>query len=82
MHCCDHDHNHDNDKQAANHANAQPQVVNTGAAQAVLLIQKMDCPTEEKLIRDRFNKMAGIVGMEFNLMQRELTVHHNLPSVA
>nr|WP_231949414.1 heavy metal translocating P-type ATPase [Herminiimonas arsenitoxidans] len=56
-------------------------MVASGAAQAVLLIQKMDCPTEEKLIRDRFQKMQGIVGMQFNLMQRELTVHHNLPSV-
>ncbi|ABR89534.1 cation-translocating P-type ATPase [Janthinobacterium sp. Marseille] len=80
MHCCDHDHNHAHDKQAA--TDTPQEAVATGAAQAVLLIQKMDCPTEEKLIRDRFNKMAGIVGMEFNLMQRELTVHHNLPSVA
>ncbi|MNR76020.1 putative cadmium-transporting ATPase [compost metagenome] len=77
MHCCDHDHQH-----ASSQPVAQPELVGSAAAQAVLLIQKMDCPTEEKLIRDRFNKMAGIVGMEFNLMQRELTVHHNLPSVA
>lgn len=76
MHCCDHDHSH-----TENQPSAAPEVVTSGAAQAVLLIQKMDCPTEEKLIRDRFNKMDGIVGMQFNLMQRELTVHHNLPSV-
>ncbi|MES2025792.1 MAG: heavy metal translocating P-type ATPase [Pseudomonadota bacterium] len=77
MHCCDHDHSH-----TENPPSAAPEMVAIGAAQAVLLIQKMDCPTEEKLIRDRFNKMDGIVGMQFNLMQRELTVHHNLPSVA
>lgn len=84
MHCCDHDHQHGGDKHAhaATQAMLQPPLAASGAAQAVLLIQKMDCPTEEKLIRDRFNKMAGIVAMEFNLMQRELTVHHNLPSVA
>ncbi|WP_076591279.1 heavy metal translocating P-type ATPase [Herminiimonas arsenitoxidans] len=76
MHCCDHDHSH-----TENQPSAAPEMVASGAAQAVLLIQKMDCPTEEKLIRDRFQKMQGIVGMQFNLMQRELTVHHNLPSV-
>ena len=53
---------------------------NTGAAEVVFLIQKMDCPTEEKLIRDYFDGKAGIVGMQFNLMQRELTVQHQLPS--
>jgi Cd2+/Zn2+-exporting ATPase len=47
----------------------------------VFLIQKMDCPTEEKLIRDRFKNMAGIEAMQFNLIQRELTVQHRLPSV-
>ena len=76
MHCCDHDHQHGGEKHehahAATQATPQPALAASGAAQAVLLIQKMDCPTEEKLIRDRFNKMAGIVAMEFNLMQREL----------
>ncbi|AMP11036.1 cadmium-translocating P-type ATPase [Collimonas arenae] len=52
-----------------------------GAEQAVFLIQKMDCPTEEKLIRDRLKGMAGIEAMQFNLIQRELTVLHRLSSV-
>ena len=51
-----------------------------GVEEAVFLIQKMDCPTEEKLIRDRFKTMAGVESMHFNLMQRELTVRHRLPS--
>lgn len=51
-----------------------------GAEEAVFLIQKMDCPTEEKLIRDRFKTMAGVDSMQFNLMQRELTVRHRLQS--
>ncbi|MEM4989263.1 heavy metal translocating P-type ATPase [Collimonas sp. H4R21] len=80
-----HDHKHDHQRQhaqadagasAAGHA---PLVA--GAEQAVFLIQKMDCPTEEKLIRDRFKNMAGIEAMQFNLIQRELTVQHRLPSV-
>ncbi|SDX74894.1 Cd2+/Zn2+-exporting ATPase [Collimonas sp. OK242] len=53
-----------------------------GAEQAVFLIQKMDCPTEEKLISDKLRSMAGIEAMQFNLIQRELTVQHRLPSVA
>ncbi|MBZ0092936.1 MAG: heavy metal translocating P-type ATPase [Sulfuricellaceae bacterium] len=52
-----------------------------GAARAVFLIQKMDCPTEEKLIRDRLEGMPGIDGLQFNLIQRELTVLHRLPSI-
>ncbi len=47
----------------------------------VFLIQKMDCPTEEKLIRNRLEGMPGIDGLQFNLIQRELTVLHRLPSI-
>jgi Cd2+/Zn2+-exporting ATPase len=36
----------------------------------------MDCPTEEALLRKKLGGMAGVVGMEFNLMQRVLTVTH------
>src|SRR3546814_2533063 len=41
----------------------------------------MDCPTEEKLIRDRFQAVPEIVGLQFNLMQRELTVQHTMTSI-
>lgn len=51
-----------------------------GCEEAVFLIQKMDCPTEEKLIRERFKTMVGIESLHFNLMQRELTVRHRLRS--
>ena len=50
--------------------------------QAVFFIQKMDCPTEEKLIRERLSQMDGVGLLEFNLIQRELTVQHQLPSIA
>ncbi len=52
------------------------------AASAVFLIQKMDCPTEERLIRDRLEGMAGVETLSFNLLQRELTIAHRLPSIA
>ncbi|POF41159.1 heavy metal translocating P-type ATPase [Pseudomonas laurylsulfativorans] len=41
-------------------------------------IDKMDCPTEERLIRNRLEPMSGIVRLDFNLLNRELTVHHRL----
>ena len=53
-----------------------------GPEQAVFLIQNMDCPTEEKLIRDRLRPMAGVDSLQFDLMRRELTVGHHLPSIA
>ena len=40
----------------------------------------MDCPMEEALIRKKLSGMPGITGLQFNLMQRVLTVDHNLPS--
>lgn len=43
-------------------------------------IENMDCPTEEALIRDRLGKVSGVAKLEFNLMQRVLTVDHTLPS--
>jgi Cd2+/Zn2+-exporting ATPase len=55
--------------------------VTPGAAVAVFKIQKMDCPTEERLIRDRLQGFDSVEGMQFNLMERELTVQHRLPSI-
>lgn len=47
----------------------------------VFIIQKMDCPTEEKLIRNKLESIEGIEELRFNLMQRELTVFHRLEDV-
>src|SRR3546814_751138 len=44
-------------------------------------VDKMDCPTEERLIRNRLEPMAGVVGLDFNLLDRELTVHHQLDDI-
>lgn len=43
-------------------------------------ILNMDCPAEEALIRTRLAALPGIAGLEFNLMQRVLTVRHELSS--
>ncbi len=39
-------------------------------------IPKMDCPTEEKIIRDRLSQISGIYDLEFNLIQQELSFAH------
>lgn len=41
-----------------------------------LNIAKMDCPTEETLIRNKLNKMGGVVSLDFNLIQHKLKVGH------
>ncbi|MDT4810009.1 Cadmium-transporting ATPase [compost metagenome] len=51
-----------------------------GARTAAYRIDAMDCPTEETLIRNKLGNMAGVAALEFNLIQRVLTVHHTLPS--
>ena len=41
-------------------------------------ILKMDCPTEERLIRNKLEPIDGVVRLDFDLLERELTVHHRL----
>ena len=47
-------------------------------------IMQMDCPTEEGLIQKKLGQMPSVIRLEFNLMQRVLTVVHEpkaLPQV-
>ncbi|GLR14273.1 cadmium-translocating P-type ATPase [Chitinimonas prasina] len=49
-----------------------------------LRIAQMDCPVEEALIRKKLGGMAAVQGLEFNLIQRVLTVVHTpdaLPAI-
>ena len=56
---------------------ARPKKRGAGTAvQTPIRILQMDCPTEEALLRKKLDAMDGVVGMEFNLMQRVLTVAH------
>ncbi|MCO5786146.1 heavy metal translocating P-type ATPase [Pseudomonas sp. G11-1] len=57
------------------------QPAGTAAAVARYHVENMDCPTEEALIRNKLAGLPGIVGLDFNLLQRKLTVHHNLASL-
>ena len=45
--------------------------------QTPIRIMQMDCPTEEGLLRSKLGGLTGVAGMEFNLMQRVLTVTHD-----
>ena len=51
------------------------------SAEAVYRIENMDCPTEEALIRSKLSGLSGVIGLDFNLMQRTLAVRHELPSL-
>jgi cation transport ATPase len=39
-------------------------------------ITKMDCPSEEQLIRMKLQKFDEIKSLEFDIQNRKLTVHH------
>ncbi|MFC7298986.1 heavy metal translocating P-type ATPase [Herminiimonas aquatilis] len=60
---------------------AQEVVPHSGTTRTALIISKMDCPTEEALIRKRLGTIVGIEDMEFNLMQRTLTLTHALDAL-
>ena len=63
-------------------ATALPSAPVAGAQTAKYRIANMDCPTEERLIRNKLGGVAGVVGLDFNLMNRVLDVHHTLPTLA
>lgn len=44
--------------------------------QTRLRIMQMDCPTEEALLRKKLAKLSSVSNLEFNLIQRVLTVTH------
>ena len=48
--------------------------------QSVFYLAKMDCPTEEGLIRNQLESMPGVEDLKFNLMEQRLTVIHSLTS--
>lgn len=88
--CCDHPHDKksDHDDHGHNHASAPcgpaptalsdlpaPEAV-TGGMRTPIRILQMDCPTEEALIRQALGHLPSVRHLEFNLMQRVLTVVH------
>ena len=56
-------------------ARTLPQQVpaSTDAAKARFRMGKMDCPTEERLTRNRLKPMQGVVRLDCNLLARKMT---------
>ena len=93
---CGHNHAHQHAEAAVNesaccgshnHAATTPftplaaATVVDGHIQTAIRIMQMDCPTEEALIRKKLGEMAAVRSLEFNLMQRVLTVVHTPQSL-
>ena len=56
--------------------NVSSRLTDTDDIQTPIRILQMDCPTEEGLLRTKLGGMPGVTMLEFNLMQRLLTVTH------
>lgn len=54
---------------------AAPETV-TGGVRTSMRILQMDCPTEAEMIRKKLGGMTAVKSLEFNLVQRVLTVVH------
>jgi len=52
------------------------------AAGTVFRIENMDCPTEEALIRSKLSGLPQVEQLDFNLVQRRLSVRHSGPAAA
>ncbi|RQU09824.1 heavy metal translocating P-type ATPase [Burkholderia cenocepacia] len=81
----DHDHDHDHDHAAGDCCAPAAltlaplpvaQATASGHVRSAFRIMQMDCPTEETLIRKKLGGMQQVSALEFNLMQRMLTVEH------
>ncbi|WP_442880115.1 heavy metal translocating P-type ATPase [Achromobacter sp. ESBL13] len=72
--CCGHDHG--GQAFAASAGSAATLTAGPGQALARLRIGQMDCPTEETLIRKKLDGLDVVHALDFNLMQRVLTVVH------
>lgn len=54
----------------------------SSASKLRLKIEQMDCPTEEALIRKALSSLPGVLALEFDLINRVLTVHHEAADMA
>jgi Cd2+/Zn2+-exporting ATPase len=80
--CCDHSHEQApacHDPGLAVQTAGEPL---HGAMNTRIRIEQMDCPTEERLIRDALGRLPGVAGLQFNLLQRVLTVSHDEGALA
>lgn len=81
-----HSHSHDHDHLHEHIDPAQAASALAGAAAGELRwtslrIDAMDCPTEERLLRDALGRVPAVENLDFNLMQRLLRVQHRFDSI-
>lgn len=78
-----HDHSHDHDHGHAHEAAAPVDASARAAAtgRTTVRIEQMDCPTEERMIRAKLGSADGVVALDFNLLERHLTIHHTVDDV-
>ncbi len=62
--------------------NTRDTVADGPGLKVVYRIDKMDCPTEEALLRKALGGLAGVQRLDFNLMDRMLSVTHVLSDAA
>ncbi|ALN17430.1 heavy metal translocating P-type ATPase [Ectopseudomonas mendocina] len=87
--CCDHSHQQPPAHHEYDHAGHDHDPVHQPSADQLagvrntrIRIEQMDCPTEERLIRDALGRLPGVTGLQFNLLQRVLTVSHDEGALA
>ncbi|MFH1028042.1 MAG: HAD-IC family P-type ATPase, partial [Pseudomonadota bacterium] len=84
-HAHEHGNEHDHDHEHGPCCSALPASLDRLAGQekvaegirTAIRIMQMDCPIEETLIRTKLNRMSSVKSMEFNLLQRVLTIVHD-----
>lgn len=54
----------------------QPSAPQANHSRSRIYIEQMDCPTEERLIRDRLQQQPGIAALHFNVLDRVLLLDH------
>ncbi|CAG2131640.1 Probable cadmium-transporting ATPase [Ralstonia mannitolilytica] len=81
-----HAHDHGHDHHDHGHAHAAAALTDDTARAAAtgrttVRIEQMDCPTEERMIRAKLGSADGVVALDFNLLERHLTIHHTVDDV-
>ncbi|MBB4866382.1 Cd2+/Zn2+-exporting ATPase [Pseudomonas nitritireducens] len=77
----DHDHGEDHGARAESAASAATGPASGELRWSSLRIEAMDCPTEERLLRDALGRVSAVEDLDFNLMQRVLRVQHRFDGI-
>ena len=75
----DHDHEHGHAHEAV--APVDAATLARAKGRTKVRIEQMDCPTEERMIRAKLGNADGVVALDFNLLERHLTIHHTVDDV-